>query len=89
MFHTRGASVCPLYVWMPIMQTPPNAPYGQTPPYVPNAPLYICMFWGYLHVIWGCGGHPYIWTPLMCLDASPCVQHPPTHLYASLLVCIF
>ena len=64
----------PPYVWMP-----QDLPYFQTPPHVPNASLYICMFWGYLHVIGGCGGPHSVWTP-MCLDASPYVQHPPAFI---------
>ena len=38
-----GASVCP-HVWMPPMFSHPICLDAPTPPYVPNAPLCICMF---------------------------------------------
>ena len=39
--------------------------------YVPSAPLCICMFWGYLHVIGGCGGL----LLFGCLPMCPTPQH--------------
>ena len=46
-------------------------------PYVPNAPLCICMFWGVSACDWGCGvlllfGHPHVFG---CLPMCPTPQH--------------
>ena len=94
MLHTWGHPDTPIcsdappvcldasYIQIPLM--PHMFKY---PPYVPNAPLSICMFWGYLHVIGGCGGLSF------CLEISPCVWMPPyvsntpIYLYAPLHVC--
>ena len=63
----------PPCTWIPLM--PPTPTYIQTLPYAANVPLCMCMFWGYLHVLGGCRGPSCVDTA-MCLDASPCVQHP-------------
>ena len=87
MFYTWEASRHPHTlrwlpnIWMP--QTPQCPPYVQTPPYVPNAPLCICMFWGYLHVIGGCWGPP-IWTN----PSVGCLPICPTHLHIYMLPCM-
>ena len=49
MFHTWGCLYNPVHSDTPIhldaqtFRHPPIPPYVQTPPYVPNAPLCICM----------------------------------------------
>ena len=48
---------------------PPMLHMLKHPLYVPNAPMWICMFWGVSACDKGCGSHPYIWTP-------PCVWMP-------------
>ena len=53
-----------IHLYAPIYLYAPNTPYMfKHPPYVLNAPLCIFMFWGYLHVIWGCRGSHMLDTP--------------------------
>ena len=92
MFYTWGASGCSPYVQMPSVHsdTPmhlgtPNTPISSNnPPYIAKAPLCICMFWGYLHVIGDVGS--------FCLDnphvfgCLPMCPTPPTQLCAPLHV---
>ena len=85
MFHTWGHLYAPIHSY---------APYIWAPPYVPNSPLCIYMFWGVSACDRGMWGPPYVWTPPMYLDASPCVQHPhafvwfPACLYVLGVICI-
>ena len=77
MFYIWGASRCPPYVWMPNMFGCPNTltlPICSNTPYVPNAPLCICMLWGVSACDWGMWGPSFCLDTPMCLDASPCVQ---------------
>ena len=84
--HTWEVSVCPLYIWMPsYVQTPPvhsvallMPPYVQTPPISPMLPCASVCSRGYLHVIMGRWGHPYVWT-LPCVWIPPYVSNTPTH----------
>ena len=90
MFHTWGVSVCPhmfgcpLHICTaPICLDAPMPPYVQTPLYVPNALCASVCSRGYVHMIGGCRGPPYVWTP-PCVWMPPHVSNTPMHLYASL-----
>ena len=90
MFYILGASRCPpICLDAPCMFRHPHA-FGcpicsNNPPYVPNAPLCICMFWGYLHVIGGCGQSSF------CLDSPHvfgCLPVCPTPSHSYMLPCM-
>ena len=78
-------SICPLYVWTPPVHLDmppyvwmPQMPHiFQHPPFVPMLPCASVCSIGFLHVMGDAGGPSYVWTPPMCLDASPCLQHFP------------
>ena len=71
--HTFGCPQCP-YMFKHLHMSP-------------MVPHTSACSWGYLHVILGCMGPSSVWTPPICLDASPCVQH--LHAFVCSPACLY
>ena len=84
MFHTWGASIHPLYIWMlPVCSDPP---YVQTPLVCPKcSPVYLYVL-GVSICDRGCRGHLMFGHPHV-FDTSPCVQHPQTFICSAACLC--
>ena len=77
----------PTYVWMPPIcsDTPDNLHVFKHPPYVPNASLHICMFWGVSACDWG------MWGLSFCLETPHvfgCLPMCPTPSHNYMLPCM-
>ena len=57
-----------------------TSPYVQAPPMFPMLPCASVCSRGYQHVIWGCGGPPYVWTPPYAWIPYH-MSNTPTRLY--------
>ena len=77
MFHTLGASVCPIHLNTPMCSDVPHmfrCPHMFKHPHMSSMLPCASAYSGrYLHVIGRCGGPPSVWTPHMfgCLPMCP------------------
>ena len=87
---------CPLYIWKPHAFRHPNALLcSNNPPYVPKAPLCICMFWGYLcaNGEWGSslvfGQSPCVWMPSCVSNIPHAIICSSACLYVLGVICMY
>ena len=79
---------CSIHLDTPMHSDAPQCPHMfKWPLYVPNAPLCICMFWGYLHVIWGCRGSSCLDNPHVFGCFHMCLTPPHNYMLLCMSVC--